>query len=719
MCLPACLIGEVMSNSDRKTSIGPIEWGWRTFWKKYFSFGRVSCQPEAADFNLAVTLVAPWEEYVLDLSPDFKLDVDKALDQVIPNTAALEEKIVDGWSASVQARVVGRVDGAGGEAAAAKQKAGTDAHQATKREAPQEAAEEEGPKRGKEKDGKQLHAKAGGAGADHAPSKRSGPGPATGKDPMLEYAAATALFQEVKLLNRYVADAALRRGYRAYVVRLQMSVVPFSRHLPFDVYSNISFFPTAEPRPEEKKEEARPEEKKTKAQPYKAEVIPLLVTDNLENTIKSRTVDTMRDLALTLSFLQPPGRGLGLFQGGMGLNRKREQFQRALGADLNSLLTVGRVTDNTLQVRLGAKRDVTSAVEYAMLPRTHNITVLLLVPAHFAENPDFVPRITAVSKTQLRDAETGTPLPQQSQDDRIGHVRRLCKCSVISSKVSEVAEELLEKVFENNVEEFEELLGKHKIPDGPAKRPGYARDLWCDIVETLGKSEFAAVRFELPPLACLPEDENVFAVDDGTHTTLRLQGGAGLNQNGVTATLFVRTNGVMLPIAPRSDPPGTEINIPAGGHGMTLKFPSLSAWNLEVGESANVRAGNPLSVGDGSPNLRGSGPPEGAVGSPPTQGGGKPSERVVDSPLWLHLSYAEGRKWSLVKTDDHQTHNEDCETEKKNDNRHKDYGVYYLKVKPTERVESTSARTATQTRQRTAAKGAARKRVRKRVRKRS
>lgn len=59
---------------------------------------------------------------------------------------------------------------------------------------------------------------------------------------MLEYAAATAFFQEVKLLNRYVADAALRRGCRAYVVRLQMSVVPFARNFPLDVYSNISLF---------------------------------------------------------------------------------------------------------------------------------------------------------------------------------------------------------------------------------------------------------------------------------------------------------------------------------------------------------------------------------------------------------------------------------------------------------------------------------------------
>jgi len=34
---------------------------------------------------------------------------------------------------------------------------------------------------------------------------------------MLRYAAATALYQEVKLLNRYVQDAAIRKDYVPYV----------------------------------------------------------------------------------------------------------------------------------------------------------------------------------------------------------------------------------------------------------------------------------------------------------------------------------------------------------------------------------------------------------------------------------------------------------------------------------------------------------------------
>lgn len=728
--------------------ITPLDWR-RDKITRWASGGRVGWQPEAADFNLAVTLVAPWEEYVIDLSPKFDLDAEKALDYVIPNTAQLEEKIVDGWSASVQASVAAKTSAAAAtpKRATARQKAAGQIHQEPTEDVPDEAAEDEAAKGGKEKEGTQVHGKSAAAGAERAQSKRSGHGQTIGKDPMLEHTAATAFFQEVKLLNRYVADAALRRNHRAYVVRLQMSIVPFARHLPFDVYSNISFFPALEPHD------------KTYASKFKrfhAEVIPLLVTDNLENTIKSRTVDSLRDLALTLNFLQP-------VRGGIGLSRRRQQFKRALGGDLNSLLTVGRVSDNTLQVRLGAVQDVTSGSRYAMIPRTHNITVLLLVPAEFAENTDdaVVPRVNAVAKTQLRDAETGMDLPHQSQDDRREAVEELCRPEVLRHERSNVADKLLRNVFSNDVRAFEHELKDAKFskllydngletnwegvlnpagsqsrrlqdvamiarglsisavdarflseefrravraytefetalveagtPKGDAQKlwsaivrdpaviehvglergkiqgaieqydpstdvlrrfeievelvelpstlagreifgtiadaalrkrvtaalwfavghfgrfegalkdacaqPSYMLDLWCSIVETFGKSEFAAVRFELPPPVQLPDDESILAVDDGTRMIVRLQGGAGLNQNGVTATLFVTTKGGdRLPIVPNAETPGAEINILAGGHGMTIMFPSLAAWKIELDRLGNLLRGAELTV---------------------------------------------------------------------------------------------------------------------------
>jgi hypothetical protein len=729
---------------------------WRERWWFHRDDERVGTQPDAADFNLAVTLVAPWEEYVLDLSPDFKIkDGDAALQHVIPDTASLEEKLVESFTAS--AKVNAGLDvgskGAGG-AAGHKEKSSEESGPA-KEKPPEEKPQGDKPAAATSKNSTQggsAPASAEGNAAEkkppadqssgkpaqgdkaarHGDSGEAAPRKPSGKDPMLEYTAATAFYQEVKLLNRYVADAALRRGYRAYVVRLQMSVVPFARQLPLDVYSNISFFPTVEPSRKEK-------EKGANARHYRAEVIPLLVTDNLENTIRSRNTESLRNLALTLNFLQS---GVG---GSVALGQKRDEFQRALGGDLNSLLTVGRVSDNTLQVRLGAERDVACDSGYSMLPRTHNITILVMVPREFADvaddqraDPAAVARITAVAKTQLRYVKTGQALVPQEHNRRRTRVEHLFHGEVLADDLPEVAEKLRQSVFRNDVGAFERdlrdakfakvlkdreqikawvefansLLGNndahgcfeklaHSLklsgtqkpelkaglqeaiascgafkqavqaaglgaadaqslwsaiaedaammshltrqqvqravegevhsPDGEAlrwfssymvvifpdhtlvtrgiftedanqthrdavahalwhavrrfgdfadslkdivARPTYMEDLWCSIVETFGASEYAAVRFELPPSARLPSDKAVLAVDDGKDTIVHLQGGAGLNQNGVTATLFVRRNEyVTLPIVPRSEPPGSEIVIPAGGHGMTLKFP--------------------------------------------------------------------------------------------------------------------------------------------------
>lgn len=584
-----------------------VWWPWTGWWRKKFWSSRAGTQADAADFNLAVTLVAPWEEYVIDLSPAFTLkDGDTALNHVIPDTGSLEEKILDSWSGSAQASVaVAAKDTSNGGGAAAPAAAGDRDQKADKGKAGKGAEKHE-----------EHKPVAGAVGAEHAPSKQPrvpGAGHATGKDPMLEFAAATALYQEVKLLNRYVADAALRRDYRAYVVRLQMSVVPFARNFPLDVYTNISFFPVR----------ASKGKLGAKLQRSYAEVIPLLVTDNLENTVKSRTVDSLRNLAVTLNFLKP---GLG---SGASLGRRREDFKHALGGDLNSLLTVGRVSDNTLQIRLGAERDTSGRHDYTILPRTHNITVLLMVPREFAEDPDFhtVPRITAVSKTQLRYAETGTELDREGENGRRKRVENVVSRALPSQEVD--VDKLLQSVFDNDVDAFEDQVKMSEVR---------MLDLWCDIVETLGKSEFAAVRFELPPPARLPDEESVLAIDDGEQTVMRLQGGAGLNQNGVTATLLVKSPEGEIRIAPHAEPPGTEVNILAGGHGMTIKFPSLRALNIDVGR-------------------------------PPRDG---------DSPLRLRVGYAEGRKWSPAKTEP--------------GDRHKVYMVIYRQVKSQRRQPQATVR---------------------------
>src|ERR1700694_2937101 len=63
--------------------------------RKWLNGGRCGSQEEAGDVNIAVTVVAPWEEYVGDLCPDFHVSAEEALRRVIPNTGQLEEKVLN------------------------------------------------------------------------------------------------------------------------------------------------------------------------------------------------------------------------------------------------------------------------------------------------------------------------------------------------------------------------------------------------------------------------------------------------------------------------------------------------------------------------------------------------------------------------------------------------------------------------------------------------
>lgn len=61
-------------------------------------------------------------------------------------------------------------------------------------------------------------------------------------DPMLRYLVATALFQEVKMLETYLDNVADKGAYTPYLVRLKLTLMPSARYRPYDAYMNISFF---------------------------------------------------------------------------------------------------------------------------------------------------------------------------------------------------------------------------------------------------------------------------------------------------------------------------------------------------------------------------------------------------------------------------------------------------------------------------------------------
>jgi hypothetical protein len=335
---------------------------------------RVSYNYEVGSTHVAVLSVTPWEEVVSALQPKYDMTPDKALKQAIPTTMQLQQTIKDTLSLILK----GTPGGSGPtptESQGSQKPEGTSTKQKDAAAPPAKTGSEK-----KQKD----------AAADKLALE------SLGRDPMLSYLAATSLFQEVNLLNRFLHDAAVRDKYRAYVVRLQVSVMPRARNMPYDTYVNISFLLTTygNYRKEMKKQQEEEQNKKDgkaylptlgkekeeqnekKKKPYLPVmgpiVVPLLVTDDIEAMAYSRTLQDIHTFGLGL---------LGVAQGiGVQADFKKasDSLQKVTGENFNSLLSVARVSDNTLRVRLGAMQQGNSV--YAIVPRTHNISVLLLVP---------------------------------------------------------------------------------------------------------------------------------------------------------------------------------------------------------------------------------------------------------------------------------------------------------------------------------------------------
>ncbi|MDK2742879.1 MAG: hypothetical protein NDI90_08180 [Nitrospira sp. BO4] len=508
--------------------------------------------PSYGTVNIAVTMVAPWEEYVADLTANFPLSAQEALSKVIPRTGILEEKLIDSLG------LTARLGLPQSSESLTRTTTITDEETSTKEEKVEKKTPGEVPQAGKA------------PGSDRALKDLAGAAEADrrlAKDPILEYTAATALYQEVKLLNRYVTDAALRHNMKPYIVRLQVGSVPFTRDQGYDLYTKIGFFP------------------KDKDKTYAAYVLPLLVTDNLEGMLTSRAHDIIRQLSVAVTFMKS---GIG---GAAGVDRLKEDYRNEVFSELNSLFTVGRVTNNTIAARFGAVRE--GKTEYTTIPRTHNVTLVLMVPSEFIGEKTNEVRV--VARTTARSASTGEEMKHQGRHDRQEAVADLVqefvpsdkkidfdrnrKCTDVADPSRKVpcTQAFLEIVWMNDFDKFHNYLKDPKEAGWYEYIGRFERDLWMDIADSMDNSHYAGVRFQLPNSRTieLPKDnQTIFLVDDGkTATQATLVGGVGLNIVPLGATLTLQLEEGHMDIA------GTVTPGPNGSNA-TVKFPSLVAWKI-------------------------------------------------------------------------------------------------------------------------------------------
>lgn len=103
----------------------------------------------------------------------------------------------------------------------------------------------------------------------------------TGTEAQLKYQVAKSLSEEVAMLNDQVANIAHRSGYRPYLVSIQVTIQPYDRGYPYDTYLDISFSSN----------------NKAYASPT---VLPLLISDALENTRQAQASTLVRQLGAQL-----------------------------------------------------------------------------------------------------------------------------------------------------------------------------------------------------------------------------------------------------------------------------------------------------------------------------------------------------------------------------------------------------------------------------------
>lgn len=187
---------------------------------------RKTSPERVATVDVAVLSVTPWERYKSKLQPAFKLSSAQAFQQAVPMAAGYETQVLRETAASLGIGINEDLT----DDLADRGTSTTDADGSTTQEPAAAVTAPAGP----------------GFVPGTLPSlldpdalgKRNA---ALGLDPMLRYRAASALFQEVAMLDTYVRDAAVPYGYEAFVVRLQISVFPRQRYLPYDVYTTLAF----------------------------------------------------------------------------------------------------------------------------------------------------------------------------------------------------------------------------------------------------------------------------------------------------------------------------------------------------------------------------------------------------------------------------------------------------------------------------------------------
>lgn len=446
--------------------------------------------------------------------------------------------------------------------------------------------------------------------------------------------AGTAIYQQAKILDNQIANAYAPEGYQAHLVTLQVNLQPLHRNAAYDAYTRVSLFPA-----DWKTALAGSNEvgKQTDALPPVI-VFPMVVTENLETTNVSRSLEKIRKAALQLSG------SLGAVGVGAGVSGGNNRLEQIVGSDRNSLLTLGRINDNTLQIRIGAFNS--GSAGFAMVPRSFNVSLLVMTRWHTEDDKKKgnIKTLAVTTHTEFVSSEDGAKLPSGTNvpalastiknnvfwygfsPDRTGfkptpNTKKKCTPSPKSAPKN-ATETQKKKIAKDNAKKEQDFyLGLHRavsrgdyefvkdcfVGSEPltVQRQIELRRLLAKLSEmNVGSrySDFLIALPDGPSQPKLPDDKQlVLYSDDGKKaTSFALYGGAGLKPADIQAYLcLTKPSGndcakKLLPIGPAV--------LADGGSKILLSFPSLAATKLAIADEK----GTPLTLAASSDPSKGS-----------------------------------------------------------------------------------------------------------------
>ena len=288
------------------------------------------------------------------------------------------------------------------------------------------------------------------------------------------YSAANSLNQDVALLNQSLDNVAgLDDEKSAFVVRLSVCVLPETREQHFDVVEDLSFLPVKNPA-------------------GRIEVMPLLVTESYESIAQQQTSETLRSLALALSAKA------GQAKLGGAITAIYDFVADLQSRQLNGLMDVSRIGNNSLRIRFGAVsavgKDKTN-LEYRTVPRDHKVSVLVLVPntlideaklKAMKENPglhsfSLTEVLQVVTKTTYVDTNIENPkrVTAFTRDDAAEQIRILFKSNLDEAAFKSLDtpgdswQKILAARENGNIQEFLNAIGGKDVKQLDQKINGF------------------------------------------------------------------------------------------------------------------------------------------------------------------------------------------------------------------------------------------------------